>query len=84
MRACARPSISLKTYIASRWPSRAIPGRSLSQAVAELLRRGLSASPDLREAGPSGFAIDASTGLPRVRSRRLITAEDVRGLDDEA
>lgn len=59
-------------------------GRSLSQTVAELLRRGLSAPPDLREAGPPAYAMDAKTGLPRVRSRRLITAEDVRSLDDEA
>lgn len=59
-------------------------GRSLSQTVAELLRRGLSAPCGTREGGASAYVMDPATGLPRVRSKRLITAEDVRSLDDEA
>lgn len=57
-------------------------GRSLSQTVAELLRRGLSAG--VGEGERPAYGVDATTGLPTVRSRRVITAEDVRALDDEA
>lgn len=59
-------------------------GRSLSQTVAELLRRGLSAPSGTHEDAAPVYVMDPATGLPRVRSRRLITAEDVRSLDDEA
>jgi hypothetical protein len=59
-------------------------GRSLSQTVAELLRRGLSAPAGVSEGAAPAYVIDPSTGLPRVRSRRVITTEDVRSLDDEA
>lgn len=57
-------------------------GRSLSQTVAELLRRGLAAGVAEGERPP--HRLDSDTGLPVVRSRRTITAEDVRALDDEA
>ena len=57
-------------------------GHSLSQTVADLLRRGLSSG--VAESEPPPYRIDAGTGLPTVRSRRTITAEDVRALDDEA
>jgi hypothetical protein len=57
--------------------------RSLSQTVAELMRRGLSAQ--LRVAdGSDRVAIHPRTGLPVVRASRTITPEDVRALDDEA
>ena len=58
-------------------------GRSLSQTVAELLRRGLAAPAAIREGTPPAYSIDPATGLPRVQSKRLITAEDVRELEDE-
>ena len=54
-------------------------GRSLSQAVAELMQRGLAARP----AGEPD-AIDAKTGLPTVRSSRPITGDDVKAIEDEA
>jgi hypothetical protein len=56
-------------------------GRSLSQTVADLLRRGL----DLRvgEAEPPPYRIDTLTGLPVVSSPRPITDEDVKALEDE-
>jgi hypothetical protein len=59
-------------------------GRSLSQTVAELLRRGLEQTRGVAEPGRPPYVIDAETGLPTVRSRRTITPEDVRALDDEA
>lgn len=55
-------------------------GRSLSQTVADLLRRGLSGG--VAEATP-GYRIDARTGLPVFRSERIVTAEDVRALEDD-
>lgn len=58
-------------------------GRSLSQTVADLLRRGLAQGRSVTEPGRPPYVIDAETGLPTVRSRRTITAEDVRALDDE-
>jgi len=51
--------------------------RSLSQTVAELVRRGLGYGRQA-ELGRS-----ARTGLPVVRLGRVITSEDVRALDDE-
>jgi hypothetical protein len=59
-------------------------GRSLSQTVAELVRRGLAAPEALRDHDAPAYTVDAATGLPRVRSKRLISAEDVRRVDDEA
>lgn len=56
-------------------------GRSLSQTVADLLKRGLSSGVSEEDARP--YRVDPDTGLPTVRSRRTITAEDVRALDDE-
>lgn len=56
-------------------------GRSLSQTVAELLRRGL----DSRVAEPERppYRIDTLTGLPVVSSPRPVTDEDVKALEDE-
>jgi predicted transcriptional regulator len=51
--------------------------RSLSEVVADLVRRGLetgaSTPPDL----------SPRTGLPLVSVGRVVTSEDVRSLDDE-
>lgn len=52
--------------------------RSLSQVVAELMRRGL-------EASAAVYRLNADTGLPViVGATRPMTGADVRGLDDEA
>lgn len=59
-------------------------GRSLSQTVVWLMRRGLGVSPDrVAEAGAPPYAIDVTTGLPVVRSSRPVTSEDVRALEDD-
>ena len=52
-------------------------GTTLSQAVAELVRRGLGQS--------TGVAIErsATTGLPVIRLGRALTQDDVRSLDDD-
>ncbi|HLJ98765.1 MAG TPA: hypothetical protein VKU39_02530 [Streptosporangiaceae bacterium] len=51
--------------------------QTLSQAVALLMRRGLSS-------GHSGEVVtSARTGLPVVRLGRTITTEDVRRLEDD-
>jgi Arc/MetJ family transcription regulator len=51
-------------------------GRSLSHAVADLLRRGLEQTRGEAEPGRPPYVIDAETGLPTVRSRRTITLDD--------
>ncbi|MDQ4119381.1 MAG: antitoxin [Actinomycetota bacterium] len=51
--------------------------RSLSETVAELVRRGLG-SP-----GEPEIARDSLTGLPTLRLGRPITTEDVRALEDD-
>jgi hypothetical protein len=52
--------------------------RSLSEIVADLMRRGLG------EAGPSGpIGKSSVTGLPVLRLGRTITTEDVRAFDDD-
>jgi len=58
-------------------------GRSLSQTVAELLRRGLAQGRAVSEQDRPPYVLDPATGLPTVRSKRVITAEDVRALDEE-
>ena len=51
--------------------------RSLSETVADLMRRGLGH-------GPSGDVSRSQvTGLPIVRLGTMITTDDVRELDDE-
>ena len=57
-------------------------GRSLSQAVAELMQRGLDAPVAARQKG--GFKRHALTGLLVVQSSRIITAGDVAALEDES
>jgi hypothetical protein len=56
-------------------------GRTLSEAVADLMQRGLSA-PSV--AAGADFETHPVTGLPRVRSARPVTAADVAALEDEA
>ena len=55
-------------------------GRSLSQAVADLIQRGLESRP--ANAGAPGYSVHPATGLPVVRSERSITADDVRATED--
>ena len=52
--------------------------RTLSETVAELIRRGLVA-------GNSSAAVskDPRTGLPLVSVGSIVTSEDVRSLEDE-
>lgn len=57
--------------------------KSMSQTVAELIRRGLAHPPQAAEAAHRGVRIDEGTGLPLIRSSRPVTAEDVRALEDE-
>ena len=52
-------------------------GTTLSDAVAELMRRGLNPT-----AVPS-ITISSRTGLPVVDIGRTVTEEDVRSLDDD-
>ncbi len=59
-------------------------GRSFSQTVTELLRRGLAAPVCVDEPDRPAYVLNESTGLPCVRSQRVITAQDVRSLEDEA
>jgi hypothetical protein len=56
--------------------------RSLSQTVSELIRRGLRSDSAIAERAP-GYQISSETGLPLFRSSRVVTAEDVRALEDE-
>lgn len=51
--------------------------RTLSETVAFLMRRGLSAG------GAAEMARSPVTGLPVVRLGRMITTEDVRALEDD-
>jgi hypothetical protein len=51
--------------------------RSLSETVADLMRRGL------HHGGSSDMARSARTGLPVVRLGRVITTDDARSLEDD-
>jgi hypothetical protein len=51
--------------------------RSLSETVADLLRRGLNAG------RAAAVSTDPRTGLPLVSVGTVVTSEDVRSLDDE-
>lgn len=51
--------------------------QSLSATVVDLLRRALG------DEGRVEVAVDEGTGLPVVRVGRIVTAADVRALDDE-
>jgi hypothetical protein len=49
----------------------------MSQAVAELLRRGLG------QAGSVEFGRSTTTGLVTARVGRTVTSDDVRSLEDD-
>lgn len=51
--------------------------RTLSETVADLIRRGL------RAGGTAAISIDTRTGLPLVSVGTVVTSEDVRSLEDE-
>jgi predicted transcriptional regulator len=51
--------------------------RTLSETVADLIRRGL------RAGSTAAISIDSRTGLPLVSVGRVVTSEDVRSLEDE-
>lgn len=51
--------------------------RTLSETVADLMRRGLGAG------GAAAISRDARTGLPLVSVGKVVTSEDVRSLEDE-
>jgi hypothetical protein len=60
-------------------------GRSLGQTVAELMRRGLTASEHPNRIGEAAAAyrLHPLTGLPVVASRQPVTEDDVKALDDQ-
>jgi predicted transcriptional regulator len=49
--------------------------RSMSEVIADLIRRGIAGSTPTSSSGP--------LGLPVVSVGRIVTADDVRSLDDE-
>jgi hypothetical protein len=51
--------------------------RTLSQTVADLIRRGLGAT------STAAISKDPRTGLPLVSVGMVVTSEDVRSLEDE-
>ncbi|SPM28935.1 antitoxin, partial [Mycobacterium terramassiliense] len=51
--------------------------RTLSETVADLMRRGLGAG------STAPISRDRRTGLPLVRVGTVVTSEDVRSLEDE-
>jgi outer membrane lipopolysaccharide assembly protein LptE/RlpB len=51
--------------------------RSLSETVADLMRRGLE------HGEGTGISQSAQTGLPVLHLGKVITSEDVRSLEDE-
>ena len=58
--------------------------KSMNQTVADLIRRGLAhSSLSADETANPAFRVDPLTGLPVIRSRRPVTVEDVRALDDD-
>jgi hypothetical protein len=80
-----RTTIDLPPDLHQAVASIAAHGRkSMNQTVAELIRRGLAlpALPADAAANP-GLRVDQLTGLPVIRSKRPVTAEDVRALEDD-
>jgi len=55
---------------------------SLSKLIVELARRGLEASQRVEESAAI-YTVSPITGLPTFRSKRPITSEDVRSLEDD-
>ena len=54
--------------------------QSLSNAVVDLVERGLDGSTGSR---PGSITINPRTGLPVLHVDRIITTEDVRALEDD-
>ena len=52
-------------------------GTSMSETVADLIRRGLGQS------GPIVYGRSPLTGLPTATVGRVVTSEDVRSLEDD-
>ncbi|MGO9034103.1 antitoxin [Mycobacterium sp.] len=52
--------------------------RTLSETVADLIRRGLGAG-----STAAAISVDPRTGLPLVSVGTVVTSEDVRSLEDE-
>lgn len=52
-------------------------GTTLSEAVADLMRRGLG------QPGTVQFGRSPTTGLPTARVGRTVTQDDVRSLEDD-
>ncbi|GMU39170.1 MAG: putative antitoxin VapB29 [Chloroflexota bacterium] len=52
-------------------------GRTLSEIVADLMRRGLAPG------GEPEITVDALTGLPVIDLGQVVTTEDVRRLEEE-
>lgn len=58
--------------------------KSMSQAVADLIRLGLGPVPVPVDVSPgAGFRVDGRTGLPLIRSPRPVTSDDVQALEDD-
>ena len=57
-------------------------GHSFSETIADLMRRGLDATRSSVGARP--FEVHGATGLPVARSKRPITADDVKAVEDVA
>jgi hypothetical protein len=51
--------------------------RTLSETVADLIRRGLGAG------STAAISVDPRTGLPLVSVGKVVTSEDVRSLEDD-
>jgi hypothetical protein len=80
-----RTTIDLPADLHSVLQSLAVSNRSsLSHTAVLLMRRGLELP--LRDDAHAGVTLQTSavTGLPRVPLPRVIAAEDVRALDDDA
>jgi hypothetical protein len=54
-----------------------MPSRTLSEIVADLMRRGLG------QGQPTQLTRSTRTGLPVVRLGTVITTDDVRALEDD-
>ena len=57
-------------------------GHSLSETITDLMQRGLDATRSSVDAKP--FGVHGATGLPVARSKRPITADDVKAVEDVA
>jgi hypothetical protein len=80
-----RTTIDLPPVLHEAVASIAAHGRkSMNQTVAELIRRvlALPALPGDAATNPV-VRVDQLTGLPMIRSKRPLTAKDIRALEDD-